>query len=142
MSLAEAIAGLARVRGMKPAEVADSLAGLRNRATLYRVLNGTTTDPRTSTLLEMCRTLHTSPGELLQLAGLHTPPDGGASLLDTSLRQAFGELHDLSEDDRWVLLGVLRSIIKERGPRRRARPLGRARGKRAADERRDGSADR
>jgi DNA-binding Xre family transcriptional regulator len=95
MSLRDAIARLAEIRGMKTPEVTDSVAGTRNRATLYRILSGATTDPRTSTMLELCRTLHTDPGELLGLAGLLRPRSGKPTLLDVAQRQAFRELREL-----------------------------------------------
>jgi DNA-binding Xre family transcriptional regulator len=124
MSLAEAIAGLARVRGMKPADVVEATS-TRNPASLYRILSGETEDPRISTLLELCRTLHSDPGELLGLAGLVEPASSEVTTIDVALRQAFREVRELGEDDQWLLLGVLRDVIQERGlkaPARRRRP--------------------
>jgi DNA-binding Xre family transcriptional regulator len=115
MSLAEAIAGLARVRGMKPADVVEATS-TRNPASLYRILSGETEDPRISTLLELCRTLHTDPGELLGLAGLVEPAAGEVTTIDVALRQAFREVRELGEDDRRLLLKVIRCVIQERGP--------------------------
>jgi DNA-binding Xre family transcriptional regulator len=120
MALANAIAGLAVARGMKPAELADAIKDARTWTTLYRVLRGETADPRISTLLEVCRTLHTSPNELLGLAGMW-PQMGRLTMLDIALRQAFREMQELSEEDRRLLLGMPRGVVKERNRDRPAR---------------------
>lgn len=129
MSIGKAVRDLIEARGLRPAEVADRLGGKRNRATFYRLLSGETTDPRVSTLLEICNSLTTSPSELLQLAGLLHFQERSLALIDVELRQAFGELQNLSDDDKRICLATVRSIIdlrakrNQRGPRRRASRL-------------------
>jgi transcriptional regulator with XRE-family HTH domain len=130
MSLTDAIARLAAARGMTPAEVADS--GRRTPSALYRILSGQTTDPRTSTLLELCQTLRTSPGELLGLAGLVEPAASEVTTIDVALRQAFREVQALAEDDRVLVLALVRSFVQERGPKASARPQRSARAEPAA----------
>jgi transcriptional regulator with XRE-family HTH domain len=119
MSIGKAVRELIEARGLRPAEVADRLGGKRNRATFYRLLSGETTDPRVSTLLEICYSLTTSPSELLQLAGMLKYQERSLDLLDVELRQAFGELQGLTDDDKRLCLAVLRGIIDLRAKRSR-----------------------
>ncbi|MFN8521827.1 MAG: helix-turn-helix transcriptional regulator [Chloroflexota bacterium] len=117
MSIGKAVRDLIEARGLRPAEVADRLGGKRNRATFYRLLSGETSDPRVSTLLEICGSLTTSPSELLQLAGLLTYQERSLDLIDVELRQAFGELQGLTDDDKRLCLQMLRSVIDLRANR-------------------------
>ena len=126
MSIGKAVRELIEARGLRPAEVADRLGGKRNRATFYRLLSGETTDPRVSTLLEICYSLTTSPSELLQLAGLLHFQERSLKLIDVELRQAFGELQGLNEDDKRLCLTLLRSVIDLRAQRDANRPRRRA----------------
>ncbi len=114
MAIGKAVRDLIEARGLRPAEVADRLGGKRNRATFYRLLSGETNDPRVSTLLEICNSLTTSPSELLQLAGLLHYQERSFKLIDVELRQAFGELQSLNEDDRRRCLAMLRGLIDMR----------------------------
>ena len=130
MSIGKAIQAVIEARGLQPSEIADHLAG-RIRATFYRILSGATGDPRLSTLVETCNALAISPRELLQLAGLLAVRGRPVALIDVELRQAFGELQGLNEDDKRLCLGVLRSLIEMRArpggtrSRRRASPASR-----------------
>jgi transcriptional regulator with XRE-family HTH domain len=126
MSIGKAVRDLIEARGLRPAEVADRLGGKRNRATFYRLLSGETSDPRVSTLLEICNSLTTSPSELLQLAGMLHYQERSLELIDVELRQAFGELQALSEDDKRVCLAMLRAVIDLRAQRNEARQRRRA----------------
>lgn len=126
MSIGKAVRDLIEARGLRPAEVADRLGGKRNRATFYRLLSGETSDPRVSTLLEICKALNTSPSELLQLAGMLPHYERSLDLIDVELRQAFGELRTLSDDDKRVSLVMLRSVIDLRSQRSDAKPRRRA----------------
>jgi len=122
MSIGTAVRDVIEARGQRPAEVADRLGGTRNRATFYRVLSGDTGDPRLSTLLEICRALTISPSDLLQLAGLYQTQGRPLTLSDIELRQAFGEIQQLDEDDRRVCLALLWGVIDLRAQRTGARP--------------------
>ena len=126
MSIGKAVRDLIEARGLRPAEVADRLGGKRNRATFYRLLSGETTDPRVSTLLEICNSLTTTPSELLQLAGMLPFQERSLELIDVELRQAFGELQKLEDDDKRIGLAVLRSVIDLRAKRNGARSRRRA----------------
>jgi transcriptional regulator with XRE-family HTH domain len=126
MSIGKAVRDLIEARGLRPAEVADRLGGKRNRATFYRLLSGETNDPRVSTLLEICSSLTTSPSELLQLAGLLTYQERSLKLIDVELRQAFGEMQQLEDDDKRLCLALLRSVIDLRSQRAEQRPRRRA----------------
>ena len=126
MSIGKAVRDLIEARGLRPAEVADRLGGKRNRATFYRLLSGETNDPRVSTLLEICSSLTTSPSELLQLAGLLTYQERSLKLIDVELRQAFGEMQQLEDDDKRLCLALLRSVIDLRAQRAEQRPRRRA----------------
>ncbi len=114
MSIGKAVRDLIEARGRRPAEVADRLGATRNRVTFYRLLSGETGDPRISTLLAVCDALATTPGELLQLAGLLTDRGRPVEVIDVALRQAFGEVQKLNEDDRWLCLSMLRSVVSLR----------------------------
>jgi DNA-binding Xre family transcriptional regulator len=120
MSLAEAIATLAAARGLTTTDVARAIAGSRTRMTLYLVLAGRTTDPRISTVIELCEALRVSPNELLHLAGLLEAPAPSTSLANIALNPMVRELQGLSEDDRWLLIGVLRGIVDDRRAQARA----------------------
>ncbi|MBA2449492.1 MAG: helix-turn-helix transcriptional regulator [Chloroflexi bacterium] len=120
MAIGKAVRDLIDARGLRPAEVADRLGGKRNRATFYRLLSGETTDPRVSTLLEVCNCLTTSPSELLQLAGMLAYQGRSMDLIDVELRQAFGELQQLNDDDKRVCLSMLRGVIDLRGKEQRS----------------------
>jgi hypothetical protein len=74
-----------------------------------------------STLLEICNSLTTSPSELLQLAGLLHYQDRSLTLIDVELRQAFGELQSLKDDDKRLCLTMLRSVIDLRANRNEAK---------------------
>ncbi len=126
MAIGKAVRDLIEARGLRPAEVADRLGGKRNRATFYRLLSGETNDPRVSTLLEICNSLTTSPSELLQLAGLLSYQERSLKLIDVELRQAFGELQSLNDDDKRLCLAMLRSVIDLRTHRLENRPRRRA----------------
>jgi len=120
VAIGKAVRDLIDARGLRPAEVADRLGGKRNRATFYRLLSGETTDPRVSTLLEVCNCLTTSPSELLQLAGMLAYQGRSMDLIDVELRQAFGELQQLNDDDKRVCLSMLRGVIDLRGKEQRS----------------------
>jgi transcriptional regulator with XRE-family HTH domain len=122
MSIGTAVRDVIEARGLRPAEIADRVGGTRNRATFYRVLSGETSDPRVSTLLEICSALTISPGELLQLAGLYQAQERPLKLIDIELRQAFGEIQQLDDDDRGVCLALLRGVIGLRAKRTEAGP--------------------
>lgn len=126
MAIGKAVRDLIEARGLRPAEVADRLGGKRNRATFYRLLSGETSDPRVSTLLEICNSLTTSPSELLQLAGMLHYQERSLELIDVELRQAFGELQTLNDDDKRVCLAMLRSVIDLRAQRNESRQRRRA----------------
>ncbi len=126
MAIGKAVRDLIEARGLRPAEVADRLGGKRNRATFYRLLSGETSDPRVSTLLEICDSLTTSPSELLQLAGMLQFQERSLELIDVELRQAFGELQTLNEDDKRVCLAMLRAVIDLRAQRNESRQRRRA----------------
>jgi len=126
MAIAEAVRELIEARGLRPAEVADRVEGKRNRATFYRVLSGDTYDPRVSTLLEICNALTTGPSELLQLAGLLQYQERSLMLIDVVMRQAFGEIQRLDEEDRQLCLALVRSVIDLRAQPTEVRPRRRA----------------
>ena len=127
MSIAKTVRDLIDARGLEPAEVAARIAGTRNRATFYRILSGDTPDPRLSTVVELCNVLAITPSELLRLAGLLEDQRRPPTLVQVGLRQAFGELQSLNENDRRLCLAILQSLITmrtEQQGRRAQRPKG------------------
>ena len=122
MSLSEALRGVIDARGLRVAEVVARVSGARNGATFYRMLNGDTPDPYLSTVVELCNVLGTTPGELLRLAGQLDDTERAATLVGAMLRQAFGELQELNDDDRRRCLAMLRGLIEMRADQRGCRP--------------------
>ncbi len=96
MSLATAIKETMLVRGLTTAQLAGRLGMELDRATFYRILNGTTTEPRLPTLVRLCIALETNPSELLDLAGVWSPETPGqATPADLRLRGAFAQVRAL-----------------------------------------------
>lgn len=101
MGLAGAIAQTMRVRGLTTSTVAGRLGETQDRATFYRMLNGSTMEPRLVTLVRLCMALETSPTELLELAGLWAAgAPGGATAEDLRLRGAFARVGALPLDGK------------------------------------------
>src|SRR5579875_1832125 len=100
MSLKEAIRKTMDARGLPAAEVARRLGEDYDRATFYRLLNGSTTDPRLDTLIALCAALEISPTELLQLAGFWPYYDRLTDPIDLRLRDAFARLQVLATDEK------------------------------------------
>jgi len=71
----------------------------------YRVLAGTTRDPRTSTLFALCRAIDADPDELLG----HVRPT-----LTPDVAELYDEAVSLDEADRWLLVGVVRAVARRR----------------------------
>lgn len=78
----------------------------RAMATSYRILAGTTSDPHTSTILALCRTIDVDPDELLGARRPALDPEAEALLEDTEA---------LDEADRRLLVKVIRSITGRHG---------------------------
>jgi len=75
----------------------------RAMATSYRILAGTTRDPRTSTILALCRLLEIDPDELLDA---HRPA------LEPELRELRDDAEALDEADRWLLIDLVRAVAR------------------------------
>ena len=120
MSIGTAVLAILDARGLLPAEIADRMS-TRNRATLYRLLKGETTDPLVSTLLELCNALATSPSDLLELAGLYGSGTRRLTLIDVEMRQAFDEMQQLDEDGKRECLTLIRGVMGSRTQRARHR---------------------
>jgi len=122
MSLAHAIAQTMQAHGLKTAQVAERLGETQDRATFYRLLNGTTTEPRLGTLVQLCIALQTTPSELLELAGVWSPDTPGrAGPDDLRLRQAFGQVRALPADGKqWAtpLVAALAATLTAMGTQR------------------------
>src|SRR5436853_5376278 len=96
MALDKALRTLLAGRNISAAEAAINM-GERNRATFYRILNGSTGDPRISTIVEACRILRTTPSQLLELAGLWETP-AVLDELDQRLQSAFYRIQALPQE--------------------------------------------
>ena len=92
-------------RGMVPAELADRMreAGLRNRASVYRLLSGETNDPRLSTVLGVAQVLGADVSHLL-----------GYSPAPSSRIQDFNWLAGLPDKDKHLAIDIMRTVIKDR----------------------------
>lgn len=96
-ALSGAILAIMRTRKMTATQVASQMVSGRNRATLYRILSGSTQDPKVSTFVDICQALDVSPIEVLQLARMvpHQPREG--DLLDIRMRQIFRRVQNLPD---------------------------------------------
>ena len=104
--LAAAIKGVMATRGLTTREVVRRVPR-RHVGTVYRLLAGRTTDPWASTVVSLCTALDADPDELLGV-------EDAVSGLDPELRQALAEVEELTEEDRWLALGMVRSILARR----------------------------
>jgi len=122
MSLAHAIKQTMQAHDLTTAQVARRLGMEYDRATFYRMLNGTTTEPRLATLVQLCIALETTPSELLELAGVWSPDTPGrAGPDDLRLRQAFRQVRALPTDGKqWAtpLVAALAATLTAMGTQR------------------------
>jgi len=93
-------------RGLTTRDVVGKLPS-RHVGTAYRLLAGRTRDPWTSTMAAMCAALDAEPNELL---GVH---DATADL-EPEIRQVFDDVSKLPVEDRWLVLDVLRAVLRRR----------------------------
>jgi len=117
--LAAAIKRVMASRGLSTREVVRRVPR-RHVGTVYRLLAGRTTDPWASTVVSLCSALNADPDELLGV-------EDAISILDPELRLALSDIERLAEEDRWLALDMLRSVLSRRlhgirGPRRSSQP--------------------
>ena len=116
-SLGNAIRDARERAGMTQAELADALGVTQNL--VGRLEAGGRNDPRTSTLVRLCKTLGTSLDELVGAAGL-LPDAAARSGRDSAvpllrrIREARKALSDLD-----VALAEMDELVRERPARRR-----------------------
>ncbi len=116
MSLAHAIAQTMQAHGLKIAEIAALLGMAQDRTTFYRMLNGTTKEPRLVTLVQLCIALETTPSELLELAGVWSPDTPGhAGPDDLRLRHAFAEIGALPMDGKQWAVSLVAALATALG---------------------------
>jgi transcriptional regulator with XRE-family HTH domain len=113
--LAAAIKRVMASRGLSTREVVRRVPR-RHVGTVYRLLAGRTTDPWASTVVSLCTALDADPDELLGV-------EDAIEILDPDLRQTLADVERLSEEDRWLALDMLRSLLERRlhglrGPKR------------------------
>ena len=118
--LAAAIKRVMASRGLSTREVVRRVPR-RHVGTVYRLLAGRTTDPWASTVVSLCSALNADPDELLGV-------EDAVSILDPELRLALSDIERLAEEDRWLALDMLRSVLARRlygirGPKRSAQSL-------------------
>ena len=77
----------------------------RNWMTWYRVASGSTTDPKVSTVLALCGALDVDPDALLGTSPTPLPPD---------LQELLDAARGMSEDDQWLVVDVLRAVMRRR----------------------------
>jgi transcriptional regulator with XRE-family HTH domain len=104
--LAAAIKGVMATRGLTTREVVRRVPR-RHVGTVYRLLAGRTTDPWASTVVSLCTALGADPDELLGV-------DDAVAGLDPELRQTLADVEQLTEEDRWLALDMVRSILARR----------------------------
>lgn len=104
--LAAAIKRVMNSRGLSTREVVRRVPR-RHVGTVYRLLAGRTTDPWASTVVSLCTALDADPDELLGV-------EDAIDILDPDLRQTLSDVERLSEEDRWLALDMLRSLLARR----------------------------
>jgi transcriptional regulator with XRE-family HTH domain len=104
--LAAAIKRVMSSRGLSTREVVRRVPR-RHVGTVYRLLAGRTTDPWASTVVSLCTALDADPDELLGV-------EDAIEILDPDLRQTLSDVERLSEEDRWLALDMLRSLLARR----------------------------
>ena len=115
--LAAAIKRVMSTRGLSTREVVRRVPR-RHVGTVYRLLAGRTTDPWASTVVSLCTALDADPDELLGV-------EDALEILDPELRNTLTDIQRLPEEDRWLALDMLRSVLARRlhglrGPKRSA----------------------
>ena len=113
--LAAAIKRVMNTRGLSTREVVRRVPR-RHVGTVYRLLAGRTTDPWASTVVSLCTALDADPDELLGV-------EDALEILDPELRNTLTDIQRLPEEDRWLALDMLRSVLARRlhglrGPKR------------------------
>jgi transcriptional regulator with XRE-family HTH domain len=113
--LAAAIKRVMNTRGLSTREVVRRVPR-RHVGTVYRLLAGRTTDPWASTVVSLCTALDADPDELLGV-------EDALEILDPELRNTLTDVQRLAEEDRWLALDMLRSVLARRlhglrGPKR------------------------
>lgn len=113
--LAAAIKRVMSSRGLSTREVVRRVPR-RHVGTVYRLLAGRTTDPWASTVVSLCTALDADPDELLGV-------EDAIEILDHDLRNTLTDVQRLPEEDRWLALDMLRSVLARRlhglrGPKR------------------------
>ena len=113
--LAAAIKRVMSSRGLSTREVVRRVPK-RHVGTVYRLLAGRTTDPWASTVVSLCTALDADPDELLGV-------EDALEILDPELRNTLTDIQRLAEEDRWLALDMLRSVLARRlhglrGPKR------------------------
>src|SRR5829696_2686193 len=113
--LAAAIKRVMATRGLSTREGVRRVPR-RHVGTVYRLLAGRTTDPWASTVVSLCTALNADPDELLGV-------EDAISILAPELRLALSDIERLPEEDRWLALDMLRSVLARRlhgirGPKR------------------------
>jgi transcriptional regulator with XRE-family HTH domain len=104
--LAAAIKRVMNTRGLSTREVVRRVPK-RHVGTVYRLLAGRTTDPWASTVVSLCTALDADPDELLGV-------EDALEILDPELRNTLTDIQRLAEEDRWLALDMLRSVLARR----------------------------
>ena len=104
--LAAAIKRVMNTRGLSTREVVRRVPR-RHVVTVYLLLAGRTTDPWASTVVSLCTALDADPDELLGV-------EDAIEILDPDLRATLSDIERLSEEDRWLALDMLRSLLARR----------------------------
>lgn len=104
--LAAAIKRVMATRGLSTREVVRRVPR-RHVGTVYRLLAGRTTDPWASTVVSLCTALDADPDELLGV-------EDAIEILDPELRNTLTDIQRLAEEDRWLALDMLRSVLARR----------------------------
>jgi len=102
--IADALHRAMRARRLSAREVTRGMPG-QQYATTYKILAGTSRDPRTSTLLALCRAIEVDPDEMLDAYRPALEPEAEA-LLD--------EAEALDEQDRELLVVLVRAVARRR----------------------------
>lgn len=111
MSLNEAIHSVMRAKGISNSDLLGNPDRHRDRTTMYRLLNGDTSDPKVSTLIEVCTGLNVTPNEILELSTLWTPRKRSTDPTDIGLRTAFARVQALPPAHKELALRLLNGLV-------------------------------
>lgn len=111
LTLGEVLCALIDERHSSWREVAARAEPWCDRASVYRVLNGSTRNPQVTTLAAICRALDVRPQEVFERAGLWSAENGPKDARHAELRALWVSLGCLPDRERMRIIEVVRALL-------------------------------